>query len=356
MLTRIIFKKALTKKINRIFSEIPTAENILKETCYYNILGLEKASTRQEIKKKYRDLTKTYHPDLWRDNRAHQVYSKILNAYTILEDEKKRRIYNNFIDKNSKNDQNFEEKWQKHQSYNERASRPYDYWNRRDPTNHADFSSWNQNDTQEDKYYHQQAQKDRQYYARARKAGKRMSSEESENTRKDAISIGWIILLGLTVYIFGFGNIVDIILGKNIDKKKLVEMERSKQELLLESDKKNDSETTISNRIVEFQREMNEKKIVISVEDDTMTLKNKNKEVIPKSIKMINRRMSKENPKFKLVKSEKKKIQKREISLRQHYESFSTGEMSTRKQNMGEKREPGEFDKELVEELEGGYI
>lgn len=61
---------------------------------YYDILGIKKNATQEEIKKAYRTLAKKYHPDQNHgDKVAEEKFKKINEAYTVLADEEKRRMY-----------------------------------------------------------------------------------------------------------------------------------------------------------------------------------------------------------------------------------------------------------------------
>ncbi|MEM0354198.1 MAG: J domain-containing protein [Thermoplasmata archaeon] len=65
-------------------------------TNLYDILGLEKHATQEEIKKAYRKLAVKYHPDKNKDPGAEEMFKKISHAYEILSDPQKRRMYDNF--------------------------------------------------------------------------------------------------------------------------------------------------------------------------------------------------------------------------------------------------------------------
>lgn len=56
----------------------------------YNILGVDKNATQDEIKKAYRKLAVKYHPDKGGDE---EMFKKVSNAYDTLSDENKRRQY-----------------------------------------------------------------------------------------------------------------------------------------------------------------------------------------------------------------------------------------------------------------------
>ena len=60
---------------------------------YYDILGVNKNATQEEIKKSYRLLSKKYHPD--KNGGDDTKFKEINQAYSVLGDEAKRREYDN---------------------------------------------------------------------------------------------------------------------------------------------------------------------------------------------------------------------------------------------------------------------
>lgn len=61
---------------------------------YYEILGVSKTATSDEIKKAYRTLAFKYHPDRNPDDKnAEEMFKKVAAAYEVLGDEQKRRHY-----------------------------------------------------------------------------------------------------------------------------------------------------------------------------------------------------------------------------------------------------------------------
>ena len=64
---------------------------------YYDILGISKNATKEEIKKQYKKLALIYHPDKNRDNEeATNKFKSIAEAYATLSDDEKKRSYDMF--------------------------------------------------------------------------------------------------------------------------------------------------------------------------------------------------------------------------------------------------------------------
>ncbi len=64
---------------------------------YYQVLGLAKGASADDIKKAYRKLAMKYHPDQNQDNKdAEAKFKEISEAYEVLKDEQKRAAYDRF--------------------------------------------------------------------------------------------------------------------------------------------------------------------------------------------------------------------------------------------------------------------
>lgn len=65
---------------------------------YYEVLGVSKTATDEELKKAYRKLAKQFHPDANPDNKeeAEAKFKEVNEAYETLSDSQKRKMYDQF--------------------------------------------------------------------------------------------------------------------------------------------------------------------------------------------------------------------------------------------------------------------
>ena len=68
----------------------------MSKSDYYDVLGVQRNATKDEIKNKYRQLALKYHPDRNKSPDAESKFKEISEAYAILSDDEKRAQYDQF--------------------------------------------------------------------------------------------------------------------------------------------------------------------------------------------------------------------------------------------------------------------
>ncbi len=63
---------------------------------YYEVLGVDKNASKEDVKKAYRKLARQYHPDVSKEENAEQKFKEVREAYEILGDPQKRQQYDQF--------------------------------------------------------------------------------------------------------------------------------------------------------------------------------------------------------------------------------------------------------------------
>ncbi|MBN1400478.1 MAG: molecular chaperone DnaJ, partial [Anaerolineae bacterium] len=63
---------------------------------YYEVLGLSRAASKDEIRASYRKLARQYHPDVSHEPDAEARFKEINEAYQVLSDDEKRSIYDRY--------------------------------------------------------------------------------------------------------------------------------------------------------------------------------------------------------------------------------------------------------------------
>ena len=64
---------------------------------YYEVLGIQKGASEDEIKKAYKKLARKYHPDMNPgDKEAEEKFKEVGEAYEVLSDDTKRSRYDQY--------------------------------------------------------------------------------------------------------------------------------------------------------------------------------------------------------------------------------------------------------------------
>lgn len=63
---------------------------------YYDILGVSKTASADEVKRAYRKLAAKYHPDRNKESNAEEKFKEVGEAYEVLSDQQKRQMYDQY--------------------------------------------------------------------------------------------------------------------------------------------------------------------------------------------------------------------------------------------------------------------
>jgi curved DNA-binding protein len=63
---------------------------------YYEVLGVARGASADDIQKAFRNLARKYHPDVSKAPKAEDRFKEINEAYEVLKDEKKRALYDQY--------------------------------------------------------------------------------------------------------------------------------------------------------------------------------------------------------------------------------------------------------------------
>lgn len=112
---------------------------------YYSILNISNNSTKEEIIKSFRELAKKYHPDKNSSPNASDKFREIFEAYEILKNDEKRKVYDQYWNakykrKEEKPQTDFEPEFKEQREYAKQAADKYSQMPYEDFINSALFN------------------------------------------------------------------------------------------------------------------------------------------------------------------------------------------------------------------------
>lgn len=73
-----------------------SCDDIIKQKDYYDVLGISKNASTDDIRRAYKKLAIKFHPDKNKDPRATDAFKKISHAFSVLSSEEKKANYDRF--------------------------------------------------------------------------------------------------------------------------------------------------------------------------------------------------------------------------------------------------------------------
>ena len=63
---------------------------------YYEVLGVERNASADDLKSAFRSLARKFHPDINKEHDAEEKFKEINEAYAVLSDPEKRAAYDRY--------------------------------------------------------------------------------------------------------------------------------------------------------------------------------------------------------------------------------------------------------------------
>ena len=82
-----------TKRSSKSSEDAKLCDDIMRKTDYYEIIGIPKTATEEEIKKAYKKLALKLHPDKNHAPQSTEAFKKVTQAFACLTDKNKRKVY-----------------------------------------------------------------------------------------------------------------------------------------------------------------------------------------------------------------------------------------------------------------------
>jgi len=98
-------------------SDDEACEKIINNKDYYDILGITKETSNDDIKRAYKKLAIKFHPDKNKSPKAEEAFKKIATAYQTLTDPKKRELFDKYGSEEEYREKVYQERQQQYDDF-----------------------------------------------------------------------------------------------------------------------------------------------------------------------------------------------------------------------------------------------